>query len=284
MTQTQLIIVIVIGVVVVAIVAALVALRIRKKRRIAAMGPEERELYEAERHYRGSVELAQRTLQTTEQSWEQRVKDAESSLKEARRVGYRPLGSIEKVDLFEDHLETPDGAFQLANGPVTAVVETAEQLAATRQDAISRAGKEVLRELMAQAGGEGASTQYLLIETPIFVTVRRLRDGDVVKARQFASSINNAAVSTGELARRREEATTAAQLQLDQAKADMEAAVQAAAEELERVKANTGRLETARREHERISGTAPAAEPVIAPQPTAGPPAAETQPDKKGVQ
>ena len=85
------------------------------------------------------------------------------------------MGSLEKVDLFEDHLETLDGAFQLSGGPVSAIVETAEQLATTRQDVLSRAGKEVMRELMAQAGGEGSATHYLLIETPIFVTVRRLR-------------------------------------------------------------------------------------------------------------
>lgn len=257
MTQTQLIIVIVVAVVVIAVLVTLVVLRIRKMRRIAAMGPEERELYEAELHYRSSVELAQKTLETTEQTWAQRVKEAEESLKEARRIGYRPLGSLEKVELFEDHLETPEGAFQLANGPVTAVVDTAEQLAATHKEAVSRAGKEILRELMAQAGGgEGASTQYLLIETPIFVTVRRLRDGDVVKARQFASSINNAAISTTELTRRREEATAAARLQLDQVKADMETAVAAARQELERVEANTGRLDAARRAYEAVKGTA----------------------------
>ncbi|NLG67799.1 MAG: hypothetical protein GX536_08845 [Actinobacteria bacterium] len=280
-TQTQLIIVIIIAVVVIAVVATLVALRLRKKRRIAAMGPEERELYDAERYYRVSVEKARKTLQATQQSWEQRVKDAEDSVKEARRIGYRPLGSLEKVDLFEDHLETPDGAFQLSGGPVSAIVETAEQLATTRQDVLSRAGKEVMRELMAQAGGEGSATHYLLIETPIFVTVRRLRDGDVVKARQFASSINNAAVSTDELARRREEAAAAAQAQLEQVKADMETAVQAANQELERVKANTGRLDAAREAYERIKGAAPAATNSMA---SMAPPTEDgPQPNEKGA-
>jgi len=259
-TQTQLIILIVIAAVVVVAVVVLVALRLRKRRRIAAMSPEERELYEAERHYRSSVEMAQRTLDTTVQSWDQRIKEAEGSLKEARRIGYRPLGSLEKVDLFEDHLEAPEGAFQLANGPVTAVVETAGQLAATRQEIVSRAGKEVLRDLMTQAGGEGASTHYLLVETPIFVTLRRLRDSDVVQARQFASSINSAATSTADLTRRREEAVAAAQLTLDQIKADKSGAVQASQEELDRVKENTGRLEAARRAAGAATETQPAGE------------------------
>ncbi|NLE75057.1 MAG: hypothetical protein GX604_10595 [Actinobacteria bacterium] len=294
MTQTQLIIVIVIAVVVIAIIVTLVALRLRKKRRIAAMDPEERELYEAERHYRETVDKARKTLQATQHSWDQRVKDAEESLKEARRIGYRPLGSLEKVDLFEDHLETPDGAFQLSGGPVTAIVETAEQLTATRQDALSRAGKEIMRELSTQAGGEGPSTQYLLIETPIFVTVRRLRDGDVVKARQFASSINSAAASTDELALRRREAADAAQSKLDQVKMDMQAAVQAAQQELDRVKTDTERLDAARQAYQHIKGVAattegpiaaPAAEPAAPTEvPKTHPDEKETHPDEKGAQ
>lgn len=247
MTQNQVLVIVAVSVVIAAALIVLVVLRVRRRRRLAAMSPEERELLEAERHWREAVQRAEKTLEKTQREWEERVREAERSLEEARRIGYRPLGSFDKVELYEDHLETPEGSFQLGNGPVEALVETAEQLSATRQDVLSRISKELLRDLLAQAGGDKSPTYYLVVVTPIFVSIRSVRESDVTRARQFATSINSAASSTAELARRREEAVLQAQQRLDQARADREAAVAAAERELETVKANTARLDAARK-------------------------------------
>lgn len=256
MSQTQLIILVAVVAALVVILALLIAIRIRSRRRYARMTPEERELLEAERHYRSAVERAEKTLEATRKEWDERVREAEQALQEALRIGYRSLGSMEKVALYEDHIETPEGSFQLANGPVEALVGTAAELAASQQHILSRVSNEVLRDLMARAGGEGGKTYYLLVATPIFVTARRLRDSDVTKARQFASSIVSAASSTAEIARRREEAVALAEQRLEQVKAQRQAAVDAAERELEAVRQNTARLDAARRAVDAIRGQA----------------------------
>jgi hypothetical protein len=233
---------------VVLVVLLLVAWRgIERRRRVAAMNPRERELYEAEKQHEAAVDLALKTLERTEETWSRRVKKAEDAVAEAHRVGSRPLGSFQKIDLFEDHIVTPEGAFRFENGPVEAVVDTARTLASAREASLSRAGKEVLESLASLGSGpEGMQALYLLVETPIFVTVTEVKADDEVKARQFLHSINSAASSVVSNAEAGRQAIAQAQADLDQTISERDAAVAAAQSELAVVKADTRRIDTAR--------------------------------------
>jgi hypothetical protein len=241
--------IVVIAIIVVALAALLYVLwrGIERRRRVAAMNPSERELYEAERQHEAAVARAEETLEKTEETWSGRVKKAEEAVSEAHSVGSRPLGSFGKIALFEDHIETPQGSQRFDLGRVEALVDNARGLADGREPALSRAGKEVLQELMSRgAGPDGMRAVYLLVETPIFVTVTEVREDDEAKARQFSHSINSAAAAVGSMAGEREQAVARAQAELDATVAARDAAVGAARNELASVKADTRRMDAAR--------------------------------------
>jgi hypothetical protein len=241
--------IVVIAIIVVAVAALLIVVwrGVERRRRVAAMGPDEREMYDAERQHQAAVERAQETVERTQETWIPRVKKAEEAVSEAHGIGQRPLGSYGKVDLFEDHVETPQGSQRFGVGQVDALVDNASSLAAGREPALSRAGKEVLQELVARgAGAEGMRALYLLVETPIFVTVVEVKEGDEAKARQFSHSINSAAASVAAVAQEREQALARTQAELDATEAERDAALTAARNELALVKADTRRLDTAR--------------------------------------
>ena len=175
------------------------------------------------------------------------MKKAEEAVSEAHRIGSRPLGSFQKLSLYEDHIETPEGAFRFENGPVEAVVDSARNLSSARETALSRAGKEVLQELVSRGSGpEGMQAQYLLIETPIFVTVTEVKPDDEVKARQFLHGVNGAAGSVPSIMQAREQAVTQAQADLDATRAERDAALAAARKEAADVKGDIRRVEAAR--------------------------------------
>jgi hypothetical protein len=247
MSKTAWIVVIAIIVVAVAALLFFVWRGMERRRRMAAMGPDERELYEAQKQYEAALHLAQETLERAEETWSRRVKKAEEAVSEARRIGSRPLGSFQKLSLYEDHIETPEGAFRFENGPVEAVVDSARNLASARESALSRAGREVLQELVSRGSGpEGMRALYLLVETPIFVTVTEVKPDDEVKARQFLHGVNGAAGSVPSITQTREQAVAQAQADLDATEAERDAALAAARTEMAAVKADTRRVEAAR--------------------------------------
>jgi hypothetical protein len=229
MSKTAWIVVIAIIVVAVAALLFFVWRGMERRRRMAAMGPDERELYEAQKQYEAALHLAQETLERAEETWSRRVKKAEEAVSEARRIGSRPLGSFQKLSLYEDHIETPEGAFRFENGPVEAVVDSARNLASARESALSRAGREVLQELVSRGSGpEGMRALYLLVETPIFVTVTEVKPDDEVKARQFLHGVNGAAGSVPSITQTREQAVAQAQADLDATEAERDASGDAA--------------------------------------------------------
>jgi len=247
MSQTAIIVLVVVGVVAVLAVAAYIWVVVGKRRRIAAMTPEEREFHEAKKQYDEAVALAEKTLKTTVEAWIQPVKTAESALADAHTIGTRSLGSYENIRLFEDHVETPQGAFRFENGSVEATVDTASNLAESKEGALSRADQPVFEELVSRSSRpEGALSQYLLIETPIFVTLVALGADDEADARQFSLSVNGAATSVAGHEASRELAVANAQADLDRVRADQEAAVASAQTELDAVRADTQRLDAAR--------------------------------------
>ena len=241
--------IVLIAVIVVAAVALLFIVwrGIERRRRVAAMGPDEREFYEAQKQYETALEMAQKTLERAEETWSPRVKKAEEAVSEAHRIGSRPLGSFQDLSLYEDHIETPEGAFRFENGPVEAVVDSARNLSSAREAALSRAGKEVLQELVSRGSGPGGmQALYLLVETPIFVTVTEVKPDDEVKARQFLHGVNGAAGSAPSIVQTRDQAVAQAQADLDATRTERDAALDAARKEVAAVKADTRRVEAAR--------------------------------------
>ncbi|NLT35745.1 MAG: hypothetical protein GXX83_07585 [Gaiellales bacterium] len=257
LSQTAWIIIGAAAVIVVAL-AVYISVRVRRRRRVRAMKPEERELYEAQRQYDADVSRAEQTLRTTRETWDKREKQAEEALVDTQTIGYRPLGNYKKLKLFEDHLEAPEGSFVFGTGTLTVTVETAQRLAAARPEAISRAEKEVFRDLMARAGEpEAAKTEYLLIETPIFVSLTPAEDG--ARVRQFASTLATAAEGRDAILAKREEAAAAAQTELGATRREKEAAVKAAERQLEAIRGNRARLDAARQTCERANPSSPSA-------------------------
>ena len=255
LSQTAWIIIGIAAVIVIA-VAVYISVRVRRHRWVRAMKPEERELYEAQRQYDADVSRAEQTLRTTRETWDKREKQAEQALVDTQAIGYRPLGTYKKLKLFEDHLEAPEGSFVFGTGTLTATVETAQRLAAARPEAISRAEKEVFRDLMARAGEpEGAKTEYLVIETPTFVSLTSADDG--AKVRQFSSTLAAAAEGRDALLAKRDEAAAAAQAELGATRRDKEAAVQAADAQLEAIRGNKARLDAARQAYDRMNPSPP---------------------------
>jgi hypothetical protein len=247
MTQTQTLVIVVLVLVVVAALAIYVWALVRRRRKIAAMTPEERELRDAQKQYEQAVALAEKTLQITAEAWEKPIRSAEQALANAHAIGSRALGSYEGVRLFEDHIETPQGAFRFENGAVEATVDTARNLAGNKESVLSRANKEVFQELISRSSKpEGTQTSYLLVETPIFVTLVRLRAGDEANARQFSLGVIGAAGSVAGHEEERRQAVAWAQADLDRVRADRKAAIDAAQIELDKVKANTQRVDAAR--------------------------------------
>lgn len=246
MSNTAVVVLVIIAIVVVLAVAAYVWMWLRKRRQLEEMTPEERELYEAKRQRDQAIAAAEKTLKTTVDSWVTPVKMAEEALASARSIGARSLGSFEKVRLFEDHVDTPQGAFRFENGAVEAVVDTAANLARAKEAVLSRADKQVLADFVSRTGRpEGAQTLYLMIETPIFVTLIALGSGDEPDARQFSLSVNGAAGTAAGHEAHRAAAVAQAQADLDRVLADQAAAVQSAQTEVEAVILDTRRLDAA---------------------------------------
>lgn len=246
MSQTTLIVLVVVIAVVVAAAAVYAWLLVRKRRALDAMTPEERELRAAKKHHEEAVMLAEKTLQTTVETWKKPLKTAEDALADAHTIGTRPLGSFAKVRLFEDHIETPQGAFRFENGVVDTTVDSARNLVGSKESVLSRAEAGVFQELVARSGRpEGAQTLYLVVETPIFVALIDVDSNDEASARQFSVSVNAAARSAGGHEEARRQAVAQAQGDLDRVRADRQAAVTAAEKELAAVAADTRRLDAA---------------------------------------
>lgn len=127
------------------------------------------------------------------------------------------------------------------------MADSARNLASARETALSRAGKEVLQELVSRGSGpEGMQALYLLVETPIFVAVAEVKPDDEVKARQFLHNVNSAAGSVVALRQYRKQAVAQAQADLDVTNAERDAALSAAQKEVAAVKADTRRVDAAR--------------------------------------
>ncbi len=120
-----------------AIALLILYLRHRHRRMLDAMSPEERELYEAEKEYKGNVSRATVKLQMANLSHMMKVKNAEEALKKANEQGRKRIdsymGKNGSIELFQDRVVLAQKEHTFESGPVDATVDTAGNLAVTKR-------------------------------------------------------------------------------------------------------------------------------------------------------
>ncbi|MDP9485280.1 MAG: hypothetical protein M3Q49_05725 [Actinomycetota bacterium] len=257
-------------VVIVILIAALVGggaylIKRSRERKLASMTPEQRRLHEADRElnaadkeHKRAVKAAEKELRGAVRSRERLIMLAEFDLAKTRARGKRPLGSYrgEKgatIQLFADHVETPEGQARFEDGSVTATVDTAGNLAVTRRGTITRT------VLLGGIGGiifkkavrHDTRELYLLIESPNLVSIIQGRPDDGSQVRKFAVQINHASRSYASVLEAHERDVVQAERALRQRKDDR-AAIEAAETKLTAAEGNTARLDEARIEVDRL--------------------------------
>lgn len=230
-------------VLVVAIIAAVIIWdRHKTKARIAAMTPEEHDLYEAEREYQKLVSAAASTMAATQRQYDYTIKNAERNLQHAQRVGTNELakysGRTGWVRLHENRIETPQGTALFENGPVIATVDTAGGLYESRRSTFTRvaAGGLLFGPVGAVVGAiakkrtrADARELYLLVESPVWGVLVQCKPDDGARVRDLAMRIN------------------AASRNADNARAAHDYAVAQATASLETARLNTAPLDEAKR-------------------------------------
>ena len=201
----------------------------KHQRMLAAMSPEQRELYEAEKEYKKSVKRVERELTWAETARTMKVTVAEASLREAQGAVRKHIGSYsgqdgKKVELYENRIKVPHGGSRanwlgqvehfFESGPVEASVNTAGGL-------------------------------HLQLEGVGFASLIQCNPEDESKVREFALKTNNAFDSIHAMLEARERAVAQARRELEAARNDR-ANIDAAKLKLETVKSDTGRVDAAR--------------------------------------
>jgi hypothetical protein len=253
--------------VLIAVVAGVVWLLYRRDRkrtaRLIAMTGEERELLETTKDHDLDVTQAEATLRGVTKDWDKRVQNAENAEKAQREVQSTrtgPLGSFGSLHLFEDRLEAPAGIVFFAAGPVEATVDTAANLAVTKQGAIARLLAEGVEEgpIFEERQRHEARELFLLLETPMFGSLTESRPEDGAKVRRFAMSINAASQVWANLDQLRDQVVAAVGESLEEVYVGQKEQIAEAEQHLAVVRQDTARLDAARLAVEQPSPKAPA--------------------------
>ncbi len=199
-------------------------LREKERARVAAMGPEELELYQATKEHALKVLEAKKKLKSLTKDWDKTVRKAEKSLQEARAMGTKKLGSWGPLHLWESRIETKEGTAYFSSGAVTATVAPATE------------------------NGQQQAEQWSLvrIEAPHFTSVVACQAKDVPKAGKFAQKVNEASNSWAASDQQARQAVAAATEQLVKAHSGRLEAVIRAQYELEDVRRDTARIDAAK--------------------------------------
>ncbi len=226
-------------------------LKRRHRRMLDAMSPEERELHEAEKEYKGNVRRANAELAKAKLSHTIKVANAERALKKANGQGRERVGSYigkngSSIELFQNRIVLSRQEHTFESGPVEATVDTAGNLAVTKR--ASAAKYLVLgsdwASLFKKTEKHDSRELYLLVEGTDFAGLVECRPDDGPKVRQLAVAIKNTSRSYPSVQEARENAVSQAQRALEAVQKDN--AVEAATSGLEDAKSNTQRLDAAR--------------------------------------
>ena len=229
----------------------------READRIAAMSPEERELFEAESEYKQNTKMAQTALAKTQKEYDKNVKQAEKALAQAEQVGTRKLkaysGKSGSVTLYDLHLVTPSGTVNFLEGECTATLDSAGNLARTQKTSLGRmvGGGLLLGPAGALAGGMLKKNKtfddrelYLLIESATVGALIQCNPDDGAKVREVAMLINTQARNAQNINQQRIAGIQQATATLEATRGDT-AALEASKSGLAQVQADTGRLQAA---------------------------------------
>lgn len=212
----------------------------------------------AEKEHKTRVKAAEKELRFSVTAREKRIKKAEADLQKTRQQAglhldtYRGEGGAD-VHLFADRVTTSEGEASFKDGPVTATVDTAGNLAVTRRGTITRT------LLLGGIGGmifkkeerHDARELYLLIETPNFASLIQCKPDDGPKVRQLAVRINNTSRAYASTLEAHEKDVARAEEEVRLQEADR-AAVEEAETRLMAAEADTTRLDAARAEADRV--------------------------------
>jgi DNA repair exonuclease SbcCD ATPase subunit len=244
-----LIILIVVAVAALTVGAFLLFRQRKEKARIESMSPEQRELYEAEKEYNIQVEQAEKVYQRTVKEWDKNVSTAEKELQKSIASGQKPLGYYKGVKLYENRVETPQGTAYFEKQTVSAMADTAGNIAMTQRVTLTRlvAGGIIGGLIFPKKKTHDSRELYLVVQTDSFGSVVECDPEHGPKVRQFAMSINNTAQNAAALKERREKAIADARQRLDSIKNEREKTLEQSKQELQATKSDSSRLEEARR-------------------------------------
>ena len=244
------------GIVVIVIVALAVFgvggflhyLYMKKKREIAAMNPEEKELHDAEKEYAAMVKQAEKEHKATVKSLDKAVAIAQRAYQSAVDGVNRVLGKYGEVRLFEDRVETPDGVAGFEDGPVSVTVDTAGNIAVSKRITLTRlvAGGIIGGIIFPKKKVHDERELYLLVETPGFASMAACDPEHGAKVRQFAIQINNTYKNAPALKQEREQTIAQANATLEAARVSREQDATEADQRLEAIKQDIQRVDAAR--------------------------------------
>ncbi len=245
-----------VGIIVLIIVAAMgvsagafFILRVmKKKRQVQAMSPEQRELYEAEKEYEALVGEAEKGHQKTVKEWDRHVADMERELQRANAIGSKPTGAYKGVKLYNDRIVTPQGTAYFEKEAVSAIADTAGNIAMTQRITLTRlvAGGIIGGLIFPKKKTHDSRELYLLVQAERFGSVTDCDPDHGQKVRQFAMSINNATQHAQSFWESKERTIADAQVKLEAAKANRERGLEEAGQKLQATKGKIQRVESAR--------------------------------------
>jgi hypothetical protein len=221
----------------------------KEKARIEAMSPEQRELYEAEKEYKVRVEQADRTHQAKVKEWNKHVGSYENALSKAIADGHRCLGSYKGVKLYENCVVTPQGTAYFEKEGVSATADTAGNIAMTQRVTATRliAGGIIGGLIFPKKKAHDSRELYLVVQASSFGSVVECDPEHGPRVRQLANTINNAVLNAASARERRNELIAQAEQSRDSARAEREQNLGSADQELQVIKADTKRLDEARK-------------------------------------
>jgi len=224
-------------------------LRSRKRQQVVAMSPAERELYESEKEYGTMVNEAEKEYKASARALDIEVNAAQKGLKKAVDGVNKVLGRHGlSVCLYEDRVETPDGVAHFEDGPVTATVDTAGNIAVSQRITLTRlvAGGVIGGIIFPKKKITDSRELYLLIESPTFASVVKCPPDKGAKVRQFAAKLTNTSRNALSLMQARQRKIADMQALIESTQAKREQGCMQAGQRLEAVKQQTQRVTSAR--------------------------------------
>lgn len=231
----------------------------REEAKVASMGPEERELYEAEREYNRRVDEASKVLANAQAAYDASVRDVVRRASAAEKIGLRRIATFvgskgDVVTLNEYFVWTAQGVAKFRDGPVSVTVDASGSCDYTSRTSPARValGGALFGPAGAIVGAVAKVDKahdhrklYLRIEAPSLAVLVECKPDDETMVRRLAMQIEAASRNWSSLWQQRDDAIAIVNRDYLAAKADTKA-IDLAAEALANAKLATSRVDAAR--------------------------------------